>query len=50
MIELNDRTQRLIDAFFPDEVKEKAIHLIQYECAQNLPFMDEAAQIGRAHV
>ena len=42
MIKLSDRTQQLIDAIFPDEVKEKAIHHIQYECAQNLPFMDEA--------
>lgn len=40
MIDLSDKTQQLVDIFFPDEIKEEAIHRVQYACAQNLPFRE----------
>jgi len=36
MIELSERTRQIIEVIFQNEVKEEAMHSIQYECAQNL--------------
>ena len=46
MVPLSRKTLELIKKFYPSELQETVIQLLENECADNLPFLEKASSAG----